>query len=129
MGIEETKQELTNRLDTVFSRYIRERDCLYHFGRCICCGAPINVPNSDNGHFVPRANMATRFNEQNCNACCKDCNQYQMGNLEAYEVAIDEKWGQGTADELKRLGRTTKHYSRYELQELIDYYNKKLREL
>ncbi len=106
--------KLVHKLDIVLSRYIRQRDT-----ECITCGSTYGLQC---GHFIGRTAMSTRFDERNCNAQCGACNSNEHGDFDAYKYRIDEKWGEGTADELVRLSKQIKKYDEYELQELIKKY-------
>lgn len=61
------------KLDAIFSKYIRRRDCGYGYAPCISCGKLITYDTSDCGHYENRQHMATRYDEKNCNAQCRDC--------------------------------------------------------
>lgn len=111
--------DLKRKLDIVFSQYIRKRDTP---GRCISCGKFIRYDNCDAGHYIPRQHLATRFDERNVNAQCKECNQYKYGNLNAYSIGLDRKYGKGTADELQTLKNTTIKLSRSDYTEMIKKY-------
>lgn len=81
----------------------------------------------DCGHYMGRGANSTRYNEQNCNAQCKDCNQFRDGKREVYASAIDEMYGQGTAECIDSLSRQTKKYFAYEYRELSELYLSKIK--
>lgn len=104
--------------DTVFSRWIRDRDAvegLYVYddngnsircGYCFTCGVttPVEgVGTGDAGHFVKRGVKNLRFNEQNVHLQCKRCNKHLDGNEGWYAVNLDKRYGVGTAESLKLL--------------------------
>lgn len=65
---------LVNKLDKVFSQYIRLRDAMPSgVFRCISCGQIKPIGKADCGHFYSRRHMSTRFDEDNCNAECSYC--------------------------------------------------------
>ena len=65
---------LRDRLDTVFSKYIRLRDAMPSGTfRCISCGKIKTLDQADCGHYFSRTHMSTRFDEDNCNAECRYC--------------------------------------------------------
>lgn len=118
-------------LDQVFSKYIRLRDSkVYGFKRfkCISCGGLYGFDEGDCGHFVKRANMATRFNEDNCHAQCVYCNRFLAGNYDRYKKSLEDMLGCDKVEELIRLGRTTKKYSKSEIEDLIKHYRDKIKE-
>lgn len=109
-----SRSRLISKLDGLISRFVRERD-----GECITCGSTYNLQC---GHFMGRTAMSTRFDERNCNAQCMACNSNDHGDMDAYKYRIDEKWGEGTADELLLLSKRIKKWDEYELKEMIERY-------
>ena len=91
------KKYWIDKLDHVFSLYIRLRDSK-EFGfrkfRCISCGQPKDFDQMDAGHFVGRACMAIRWNEQNVNGECKFCNRMSSSHLLYYRKNLIIKLGQ-----------------------------------
>ena len=59
------KPTSVKKADTLFSKYIRERD-----GKCVRCGKTEYLQCS---HFWPRAISATRFDPENCDTLCYGC--------------------------------------------------------
>jgi hypothetical protein len=57
----------------------------------------------DAGHFISRNKRATKYNEQNVNAQCPRCNRFLSGRQYEHGLAIDRKWGAGTAEKLLAL--------------------------
>jgi len=92
--------------DKWFSLFIRLRDIVYTEScRCITCEKPIHWKyEADCGHFVTRGHAMTRFDERNCNAQCKACNNDKKGDQYRHGRAIDKKFGEGAADLLTALG-------------------------
>lgn len=88
--------------DELFSIYVRLRDA-DEFGRCRCisCGKIGKWREFDCGHYIPRSNMATRYDERNCNAQCQFCNRSLHGNLDAYRAALVSKYGEGAVERLE----------------------------
>jgi len=100
---------LMRKADTIFSKYIRQRDSIGYnetlgsnFNKCCTCGRIKENTGGmiHAGHFQKRANMATRYDEQNVNAQCKKCNSFEGGRDFEYGMFIDEKYGPGTAVKL-----------------------------
>ena len=58
---------LKNKLDKIFSEYIRRRDVDEHtgFGKCIDCGRETPFAEGDAGHFVGLRHLSTRWDEDN----------------------------------------------------------------
>lgn len=129
--------------DKWFSRYIRLRDSEFieieeevwgWYGTCITCTRSGMVayldPETakkrdtkdlrfikgwDNGHWIRRGNMITRYEEMNCNLQCKyRCNKWKSGEPEKHEVAIRAKFGDSVPDELKAMASMTLKRADYE---------------
>lgn len=68
------KPDLKAKLDKEFSLFIRLRDCMPNgYFRCISCGQIKPFEQADCGHYFSRTHLATRFDEDNCNAECRHC--------------------------------------------------------
>ncbi len=118
------------KLDTQFSLFIRLRDSdIYGYGNCITCGKRNYWKRMDNGHYMKRQHLQTRFDEQNCNLQCKGCNNFEQGANEKYKVAIDKKYGEGISDklEMKKLMRGS--ISTSDVLVLEKLYKNKVKEL
>ena len=126
-GLEDASlKNLIDDLDYVFSRYIR----LKHSdssGLCECftCGKKDTYTNLQCGHYIPRANLITRFLEQNCRPQCKSCNEFKSGNLEEYTLRL-EKEQIGITDWLSEQARQVYKPTRDEIKELLTEYRYKL---
>ena len=140
--------QLKRDLDKVFSRYIRLRDCSRHFdsntywvGTCITCSKTGNVAYIDEfgklrftkgwdaGHYVGRGHYITRYDELNVNLqCAMRCNRMKSGELDKYKIALDKKYGDGTAESLEALKSKTKKFKAWELIEMIEDYSFQIKE-
>lgn len=119
------KPSTMTKLDEVFSEYIRLRDASESgLVRCISCPSTVNWKYVDNGHFVKRDNMATRYHEKNCNGQCKVCNQGMDGNIEGYELGLIKKYGPMVIEELNEERRRTVKISESEAQEMLKKYRR-----
>lgn len=118
-------------LDAIFSKYIRLRDSDCNgIIRCITCKKPFFWKEGDAGHFIQRDRKATRFDEKNVNGQCPHCNRFRSGEQFAHGMAINAKWGKGTAQQLTVLGsaRGAKLGSDW-VEYMIGEYKKKVKEL
>lgn len=119
------RSKLIKRLDDVFSVFIRKRSAdEFGFVRCFTCQAMEHWKHMQCGHFVVRGNMSTRYDEVNCQPQCNECNQHKGGNEKVFEVNLDRKYGEGTADKLRLLGKKTCKIADFELELLIKHYSK-----
>ena len=125
-----SKPNLVKKLDRVFSLYIRLRDAMPNgYTRCISCGKIKTFDDVDCGHFYSRTHMATRYDEDNCNAECKFCNRFSADHLIAYQTNLIRKIGMSRFDKLGLRAKSTCHWLDSELEERIKYYSQKVNEL
>ena len=117
--------KLKKELDKWFSLYIRLREATDYEGlvQCFTCGVVRHYKEGmQNGHFQSRKHLSTRFDEENCQVQCVKCNVYSWGEQYKFSLALDGKYGEGKAEELQYLARTTLKISRVEYEEKISYY-------
>lgn len=116
------------KLDRVFSKWIRMRDCQDGVGNCISCGKLISYEQMDAGHFIGRQHLGTRWNEKNTHGQCRSCNRFNEGNKGMYQTTLISKYGPSILDELaiaKKLG--TKRPSIVAMGIMISDYNNRLK--
>ncbi len=101
--------------DYWFSIYIRLRDANSNgIVMCITCGKPYFWKGGilHCGHYQKRRKLNTRYDERNCAGQCLSCNYYKSGRDDIFALEIDRKWGEGTAEHLRRIanqhGKKTK---------------------
>ena len=122
--MKKTVSKLKKELDKWFSLFIRLREA-NEFGYCQCftCGVVRGYKDGmQNGHFQSRKHMATRFDEENCQVQCIKCNMFSQGEQYKFALALESKYGEGKAEELEFLARTTLKISRAEYEEQIEYF-------
>ena len=123
--MKKTISKLKKELDKWFSLYIRIREANeYGMVQCFTCGVVRGYKDGmQNGHFQSRKHLATRFSEDgNCEVQCLKCNIFDSGQQYLFSLRLDEKYGEGRAEELEQLARTTLKISRVEYEEQITYY-------
>ena len=118
----------------LFSEYIRRRDCLattglIEYGKCITCDKTVPRTLLQAGHFIPGRHNANLFSERGTHAQCYNCNINLKGNTLHYRRAIIHLYGDGTDLELEAEARQIKKYTILDLEELIEYYKTKLKEM
>ena len=101
-------QKLIKDLDAVFSQYVRLSNTDSH-GRCVCvtCGATYHWKAIQNGHFMSRKHLATRWDETNTAPQCKICNEVKGGCPDEFREYLDAKNGPGKADSLVQKAHKT----------------------
>ena len=114
---------LVDRLDKVFSKYIRLRDAMPGgLFRCISCGKIKPIEQADCGHFHSRTHMSTRFDEDNCHAECRYCNRFSADHLIGYRENLIRKIGEQRYLLLEVKAHETRKWSHFELEQLTKYY-------
>lgn len=121
---------LKNRLDILFSQYIRHRDTGFNeYGSCCSCGKNVKYKDGDAGHFVSRGKQMTRYDETNVHLQCRKCNRFENGNMIGYYQFMENKYGKEHILELQNKGQEEKHWTINELEELIQYYESRIRQM
>lgn len=118
-----------NKLWKIVSLYIRTRDSKNGYGQCFTCGAIKPIKELDAGHFIPKTSRAIEYDETNIHAQCIKCNRYLSGNIHEYFVKMEQKYGRKVVDELLTHRGETKKWTELEIDELICYYQDKLKQL
>ena len=125
-----TRKKLIQRLDKVFSQWIRQKDADHRgYVECWTCGKVLHWSRVDAGHFQSRAKFSTRWDEMNVKPQCKGCNGFRSGEQYIFARKLDAVYGQGTAQEIEGISNQTRKYSVEELEALVDVYNRRLRKL
>jgi len=119
---------LIKKATRVFNGYIRKRD---EGKPCISCGS-YNTAHAS--HFYSGGHYAgLRFNEDNVHASCVRCNTFLHGNLNEYRKRLVYRIGQERLEKLDLLAGQYKRqgykWNRFLLQEIIDTYQQKAKEL
>ena len=119
-----------NKLDTVFSRFIRLRDARKDGTfQCISCGRILPLDQADCGHYINRQHMSTRFSEKNCNAQCRSCNRFDEGNMQGYRRGLILKYGEPAVLLLESMKNQTNKISDFEYSTMIKYYQGEVKRL
>lgn len=124
-----SRSKIVQKLDTVFSLYIRYKNSKNGFCTCVTCGRKYEIKKIQNGHFMSRKHYSTRWDEMNCGPQCFGCNVAGQGQQFLYAKYIDQKYGEGTSDMLLQKSREIVKFSTHELEDMIEYYQKELNKL
>jgi len=119
-----TISKLKKDLDKWFSLYIRLRDATDEgLVQCFTCGiVKYYKKGMQCGHFQSRSFLATRFDEENCQPQCVGCNMFKQGEQYKFALNLDAKYGDGKAEELQFLAKSTVKFTRVDYEEKISYY-------
>ena len=111
-----SRQNLIEDLDAIVSLCVRHSAANSQgIINCFTCDKPITISEAQCSHFIPRSHIATRWEINNLEAACKECNEYKAGNLEVYE----ERIGKERAEALRELSREISKPTIDELKQLL----------
>ena len=119
-----SRKGLVKKLDKVFSIYIRKRNAVDGYVKCVTCGTRKHWKEEDAGHFVSRRHYATRWNPKNVHVQCKSWNGFHGGQNYLMGNYINKTYGDNTADNLITMSRQIKKYTNQDLLDLIDHFEK-----
>lgn len=122
--------QLTKKLDTVFSLYIRlvnsDKNGMV---KCFTCDGVHHYKAIQNGHFQSRRFMSTRFDPINCAPQCYACNVGMSGMQYEFGKRIDLVYGKGIADLTVQKSKAVHKFTPDEMLELIEYFRDKVEKL
>lgn len=124
-----SRNGLVNKLDKIYSRYIRYKESIDGAATCITCDKSFNVAQMDCGHYIPRRFMSLRYDERNTHPQCVRCNRFEQGNIDVYTIKIIGLYGSGIIDEFNKIRNSNNKVSTPELESKLEYYSKKLKDL
>ncbi len=122
MAKKASRSKVIKQLDSVFSKYIRQRDAVNEIATCFTCGKRDHWKRLQNGHFQSRKHYSTRWDETNCQVQCAGCNVFKYGEQFLFGQNLDVKYGLGTSNELYLKSKKTVKISTVELQDMIKHY-------
>jgi len=103
-----TQAWLKKELDRVFSIYIRQKFSDSDGNNtCYTCGKAGTIKTMQNGHFVSRQYLATRWDENNCRIQCCGCNIFGNGKPLDFEERLKKDLG----DDFVEAMKLTRHQS------------------
>ncbi len=117
--------KLKKELDRVFSIFIRQRDSVHNMhgmANCVTCGYFARWQDMDAGHYVPRQDLPTRWDEKNVHIQCKKCNGFRGGEPEKMAEYINRKYGLLTAIALRTNAKDKFRLNRQWLEMKIRVY-------
>ena len=130
-----TSAKLKKELDKLVSEYVR-RSNADHRGmvKCFTCQKQYHWKRIQNGHFISRIHLNTRFDydttkPSNCMPQCYRCNINLSGNQWQYARKLNEKFGEGTAEQIELRSKQTIKMGVVDYELAIEEIKKKLTEL
>lgn len=112
----QSSAKLKKELDRVFSLYIRAK----YPKVCYTCGKQGGT--LQNGHFVARNYLATRFEEDNCRPQCVGCNMFGNGKPLDFEEHLIKELGAKRVNQVKRMRHEITILTPQWYEERIAYY-------
>lgn len=113
---------LKKELDRVFSIYIRQKYSKDGMVKCYTCTTIKPIKEMQNGHWIPRNNLSTRFSEENCRPQCVGCNMFNKGRPDVFAVNLIKE-----GIDIVKLQQTKYRIFKVDLfwyEEKIEYYKK-----
>tara|TARA_R100000231_G_scaffold97827_2_gene73069 strand:+ start:32 stop:421 length:390 start_codon:yes stop_codon:yes gene_type:complete len=123
-----SRKTLVRKLDTVFSKYIRQRGAdKYGICTCVTCGKKLHISdkNLHCGHFISRKHYSTRWDENNAACQCSYCNSYRYGEQYKFSLYL----GKDLSESLHLQSKLAVKFSNTDLVNMIDDFNEKLEKL
>ncbi len=124
-----TRKSLVEKLDKIFSQYIRRRYAINNISECFTCGVKNDYKKQRAGHFASRRHYSTRWNEYNVQVQCYSCNICNQGMQFEFGKKLCLKYGDNFAEDLMLKSKEIVKFTESDLIELIDYYTEKVNTL
>ena len=122
-------KQLKDLADKLFSEFIRRK---YADGngivKCYTCPNMAPWKELQNGHFVSRTHLSTRWDDRNCRPQCFPCNVWRRGNMDVFALKLSKE-DPTILEELNRLRNQTKQMKRADYEALIEDLKNKLQAL
>lgn len=119
MKRKKSNAQLKKELDKIFSIYIRTKNSRYGYVNCFTCGKRLAIKEAQNGHFIRRQYLATRYSEDNCRPQCVGCNIFGDGKTVEFAKRLESE-KKGIVQKLyKEAQKITKDFP---YQEKIEFY-------
>ncbi len=122
-----SQSQLRKELDRIFSLYIRHKYAKNGQVQCYTCPNIRPIAGIQNGHFVSRLYLATRYSEDNCRPQCVGCNVYGKGKTATFGANLERDCGAETVSHLFREAQTI--FKDFPYAEKIKEYKEKLAHL
>ena len=123
-----------NLADTWFSRLVRVTYCTVIDGEAICkdivTGKLYQANSIDNGHLISRANMATRFDLDNCRPQNRSSNRFKgEADKPKFQQNLITEIGQERFDSLIERSKLFNKIGKLELMELSEKFRNEVNQI
>lgn len=116
-------------LDNIFSEYIRRKDAVDGIAACVTCPDKKPWKYQQNGHYMSRGDMPTRWDETNCHVQCVACNVFKKGNYTEYALYMINRYGADYLEELKHKAKSGAKIPTPVIKDMIEEYKQKVLQL
>jgi len=124
-----SRSKVVKKLDSIFSKYIRQRNAINGVAECFTCGKKDDWKKLQCGHFQSRRFYSTRWDETNCQVQCAGCNVFRYGEQFKFSVHLDQEYGEKTSKRLEVKAKEILKISLPELEDMIKKYEELVKEL
>jgi hypothetical protein len=93
-------RSLKNKLDKLFSEFIRRRGSVRGKNTCVSCGTVLPWQRLQCGHYHRRVHLETRWDEDNCWPQCMACNVWRRGNYASFARFMYSRYSMDEMDKL-----------------------------
>jgi hypothetical protein len=121
-----TRSQLVKKLDDVFSKYIRQRDAVDGYATCVTCGTTRPWKEMQNGHYMSRGHLPTRWDETNCHVQDAACNVFKKGNYTEYAIYMVNRYGVDKLEQLKAKAKSGEKIPTTVIKDMIEDYSARL---
>lgn len=122
-----TAAKLKKELDAIFSKYIRLKYADENGNvACYTCGKVMHWKQIQNGHFISRQYLATRWHEDNCRPQCIGDNIFGNGKPLDFEERLKKDLGSQYVEDMKMLRHKSLKLDRHWYAEQIAIYQAKV---
>lgn len=130
----QTTSKMKKKAWSVFSKYIRLRDCLettgtIGFGKCVTCGTRYPFKELQAGHILDGRTGMQFLDERGVFAQCYACNVCKHGNKEIFVPWFLDTFGRKLYRTLQRLKRTPCLWKIPDYEKFIEETEKHIKQL
>ena len=132
---EQSLSVLIKSADRLFSEIVRKEDAYNGYSgkdgwiNCPICGTNVHWKQSDAAHVFDRDNMATRFDELNVWATCRECNRFDPEHRDRFRTTIKRIIGEFEFECLEERSHSMMKFTKAEVLEMILGFRSKLKKL
>ncbi len=125
-----TITKLKKKLDALVSEFVRRRGADDQgMSKCVSCGRVEAWSALQNGHYVSRSHLNTRWDLRNCHVQCVACNVFKNGNYPAYTLYLLDCYGEKWLQKLVNDGAKIRKWTIQDLQNEIEKFKSLISQL